>query len=234
MPVPESHAFISYVREDAERVDRLQKILEAAGVKVWRDTADLWPGEDWRARIRNAITKNSLAFIACFSQRSEARTVSGQNEELNLAIEQMRLRRPDQPWLIPVRFDDVEVPNIDIGGGRTLNSIQRADLLSSAWDEGAARLVAAVVRTLGRNDDRALPAAPVSVEAQLKAALRDPAGDIALNDLLVALANEARAQEIFPEASNALAGAPADAALYLVGLVDESMQSMNRALVSRG
>jgi hypothetical protein len=125
VPADESHAFISYVREDADRVDRLQRILEAAGVKVWRDTADLWPGEDWRARIRQAITQNSLAFIACFSERSEAREVSGQNEELTLAIEQMRLRRPNRPWLIPVRFDDIDVPDIDIGGGRTLNSIQR-------------------------------------------------------------------------------------------------------------
>lgn len=234
MPSPESHAFISYVREDSERVDRLQKILEAAGVRVWRDTADLWPGEDWRGRIRQAITRNSLAFIACFSQHSEARSVSGQNEELNLAVAQMRLRRPDQAWLIPVRFDDVELPDIDIGGGRTLNSIQRADLIGPAWDQGAARLVAAVVRTLPQDKSEALPAAPVSIRAQLKAALRDPSGDIALNDLLVALANDvheaAGGLDYFPDSSGALAGSPVDAALYLVGLVDACVQSLNPAL----
>src|ERR1700761_3863846 len=91
------HAFISYVREDAHHVDRLQRLLEKSGVRVWRDTADLWPGEDWRARIRSAITKNALAFLVCFSSASESRTLSGQNEELILAIEQLRLRRPDQP-----------------------------------------------------------------------------------------------------------------------------------------
>ena len=62
-------------------------------------------GEDWRGRIRQAITRDALAFIVCFSENSEARAVSGQNEELNLAVEQMRLRRPDQPWLIPVRYE---------------------------------------------------------------------------------------------------------------------------------
>ena len=61
------HAFISYVREDSPRVDRLQRALEAAGVRVWRDTADLWPGEDWRAKIRQAIVDGALVFIACFS-----------------------------------------------------------------------------------------------------------------------------------------------------------------------
>src|SRR6185437_1742625 len=58
------HAFISYVREDARKVDRLQWKLEEAGVQVWRDTEDLWPGEDWRAGIRQAIQGDALVFIA--------------------------------------------------------------------------------------------------------------------------------------------------------------------------
>jgi glycine cleavage system regulatory protein len=33
------HAFISYVREDSLKVDMLQRALETAGVRVWRDTA---------------------------------------------------------------------------------------------------------------------------------------------------------------------------------------------------
>lgn len=144
METREGHAFISYVREDSERVDRLQRILEAAGIPVWRDTADLWPGEDWRMNIRRAITKDALAFVVCFPENSEKRRVSGQNEELTLAVEQLRLRRPDQPWLIPVRLDNVKIPDIDIGGARTLESIQWADLTGDNWDQGAARLVAGV------------------------------------------------------------------------------------------
>jgi hypothetical protein len=42
----EGHVFISYVREDSRRVDRLQQVLQSAGIRVWRDTANLWPGED--------------------------------------------------------------------------------------------------------------------------------------------------------------------------------------------
>ena len=100
------HAFISYVREDSQAVDRLQRVLEAAGIRVWRDTGNLWPGQDWRAVIRRAITGNALAFIACFSRNSVGRERSYQNEELTLAIEQFRQRQPDDSWLIPVRFDD--------------------------------------------------------------------------------------------------------------------------------
>lgn len=142
------HVFISYVREDSRQVDRLQRVLEAAGVPVWRDTADLWPGEDWRAEIRHAITSNALVFLACFSQASLGRDKSYQNEELTLAIEQLRLRRPDEPWLVPVRLDECDVPDRDIGGGRTLASIQRADLYGENFDEGAGRLVRTVSRIL--------------------------------------------------------------------------------------
>ena len=143
------HAFISYVREDSDEVDELQEVLEAAGVPVWRDTADLWPGEDWRAKIREAITRDALAFIACFSTRSVARQKSYQNEELYLAIDQLRMRHPDEPWLIPVRFNDCHIPDLDIGGGRTLGSIQRADLFGGRSAEAVSRLVSAVIRILG-------------------------------------------------------------------------------------
>lgn len=146
------HVFISYVREDSSKVDSLQHSLEAAGVHVWRDTADLWPGEDWRIKIRHAITDDALVFLACFSIKSLARKKSYQNEELALAIEQMRLRRPGEPWLIPVRFDDCDIPDLDLGGGRTLSSIQCADILADRFDEGARRLTAAVVRILKPQD----------------------------------------------------------------------------------
>jgi hypothetical protein len=230
----DGHAFISYVREDAHRVDRLQTILEAAGVPVWRDTADLWPGEDWRTRIRHAITKNALAFVVCFSEHSEAGRMSYQKEELRLAVDQMRLRRPDQSWLIPVRFDDIDLPDIEIGGGRTLNDIQSADLLDETWDQGAARLVAGVLRALQGPGLATLPAPAISLQSQLKAALRDPAGDIALNDILLSVANQVRdmivSDDIFPATSDALRGSQIDAAFYVADVAETCIETMNPAL----
>lgn len=154
------HVFISYAREDSLLVDELQQLLEAAGIRVWRDTADLWPGEDWQEKIRNAISDGSLVFIACFSGRSVARGVSYQNEELIQAVEQQRLRRPGVSWLIPVRFDDCDIPDFAIGAGRTLASIQRADLFGDQASEQSARLVATVLQILrGHGGPAPLPAA---------------------------------------------------------------------------
>lgn len=81
------HAFLSYVHEDKERVDRLHEALEAVGVSVWRDTKDLWPGQNWEDEIRAAIKSESLAFIACFSEHTAARTKTYQNAELVVCLQ---------------------------------------------------------------------------------------------------------------------------------------------------
>ena len=159
-PVVSGHAFLSYVREDSAEVDRLQAALRNAGIPVWLDRSDLWPGEDWQAKIREAITDDALVFIACFSTNSLARIKSYQNEELILAVEQLRRRQPGVPWLVPVRFDDCGIPDRDIGGGRRLSSLQQVDLFGDDFDAGAARLVAAIRRILrpaGLGQDRAGP-----------------------------------------------------------------------------
>jgi hypothetical protein len=45
-----------------------------------------------------------------FQQESKP-AKSYQREELNLAIERIRVRNPDEPWLIPIRFDESDVPD---------------------------------------------------------------------------------------------------------------------------
>ena len=143
------HAFISYVREDKGRVDRLQRVLEDAGVNVWRDTENLWPGQDWQREIRTAITANSLAFIACFSEHTQARNASYHNEELILAAEQMRLRMSGTVWLIPVRFAPCKLPDLDLGIGRSLRSFQWVDLFGETYKRDISRLLASVLGILG-------------------------------------------------------------------------------------
>jgi TIR domain len=141
-------AFISYVREDSRRVDRLEKFLKANGVPVWRDTHDLRPGEDWHAKIREAIDADSLAFVACFSKNSEARQRSYQRDELLLAIQQFRMRPPESPYILPIRFDDCTIPDLDIGAGRTLNSLHHVDLFGRQWQASAERLLEGIRHVL--------------------------------------------------------------------------------------
>lgn len=179
------HVFLSYVREDTDAVDRLQADLEAAGLRVWRDTEDLWPGDDWSMKIREAIQGDALVFLACFSTASAARNRTYQNEELVVAIEAFRQRRPDEPWLIPVRLDDCAITDREIGAGRMLSSLQRVDLFGEGSRRGMSRLVATILRLLGRTTSSDLPLATSLVD-QLKAMLPLPERDIALEELVMA------------------------------------------------
>jgi hypothetical protein len=57
----------------AQEADMLQHALELAGVRVWRDTDDLWPDQGWRMKTRQAIVNDALLFLACFSNKSLSR-----------------------------------------------------------------------------------------------------------------------------------------------------------------
>lgn len=192
------HAFISYVHEDKAKVDRLQEALEAAGVSVWRDTKDLWPGQNWQDQIRAAIKSDSLAFIACFSDQSTAKEKSYQNAELALAAEEYTLRPPSTDWLVPVRFSECHVPEWNLGAGRNLNSLQRTDLFGDSETVQTIRLVHAVQRIVSPQgvSSTVSPAvaqglielrkadSPRQVQAQeIKNLLRDPNADIMLEDV---------------------------------------------------
>lgn len=119
--------FVSSGYEDAALVNELCGILENAGIRTWRDIHHLLPGDGWKVTMRNAI-ESGIGFIACFSNGSEDRSGSFEQEELMLAVEQLRLRPADSGWFIPVLLDDVNPPDITIGPGRTLG-----DLPSISW-----------------------------------------------------------------------------------------------------
>jgi TIR domain len=140
-----AHAFISFDPADSHDADSIRMALEAAGMRVWRDWADVRPGEDRRDRTRQAISGNALVFLACFSTASTATARSRQHEELAWAAGEMRQRDPAVPWLIPVRFDDCLIPDLDIGASRSLRDLRTADLFGARRQEELARLVETVI-----------------------------------------------------------------------------------------
>lgn len=143
------HVFISYVVEDTARIDALCKVLTTAGIPFWRDRRDLGPGDQWKQKIRMAIRDGALAFVACFSSNSVAKPKSYMNEELTLAVEEFRKYNPGQTWLIPVRLDDVELPDWDLGAGRTLGDLNYASLFGDGYTEEVVALMMTISRLMG-------------------------------------------------------------------------------------
>lgn len=137
-----NRAFISYVREDGNTIDRLCKDLGRFGLATWTDRSDIGPGVLWKDAIRGAI-QNGSAFIACFSTRYAARTKTYMNEELLLAVEELRVRPRDRAWFFPILLDNGSVPAIPIRPGETLNDLQSVSLAMD-WDIGVGRLARAI------------------------------------------------------------------------------------------
>lgn len=137
-----SHVFISYVSEDRAIVDRLRQELDAAGIKTWIHDEAISPGEVWRRKIRKAIQDGDF-FVACFSAASVRRLRSGMNEELMVAIGELRERSADRAWFIPVKLTECEIPDWDITRTLNLTDLQYVTLWPD-WEKGIARLIAAL------------------------------------------------------------------------------------------
>ncbi|TFC58242.1 toll/interleukin-1 receptor domain-containing protein [Cryobacterium sp. TMB1-7] len=173
----DKHVFLSYLREDKEHVDALQAALESADFTVWRDTKDLWPGDNWEIKIREAINNGSLTFLACFSTALGKREVSYQYAELMLAAEEYRLRPMDTSWLMTARFDECEIPPVDLGGGRHLNkTIHRVDLFGAQYVPQLTRLITAIHRVSDASPGVPSPAVLESVAGARRAEGNDVEG----------------------------------------------------------
>jgi hypothetical protein len=139
----DGYVFISYVFEDSKVVDRLQRSLERAGIIVWRDRSSLGLGDMWKASIRQAIGSGAF-FLACFSEASRGRVKSYMNEELILAVEELRVRNRERAWFLPVVLPGGEVPDRPIGGGETLRDFNYINLSPKSWSAGVRRIVQTV------------------------------------------------------------------------------------------
>lgn len=135
--------FISYVSEDRHLVDRLSSDLRSQRIDVWLDRDSILPGHPWKDAIRKAILEGDY-FIACFSDAYSERSRTYMNEELLQAIKELRLRPADQGWFIPVLFSG-DVPDIEIGPGRSLRDLQYVALIEKDWQDGVDRIVKAIL-----------------------------------------------------------------------------------------
>ena len=128
------HVFVSYCHENKAIVDRLCQSLASHDIHIWVDRDKIGPGTPWKQAIQQAIQHGDF-FIACFSTEVNARNQTYMSEELKVAIEELHQHPVDKAWFIPVKLNECEIPDIDIGGGETLRDLQYVDLHRN-WDAG--------------------------------------------------------------------------------------------------
>jgi HEAT repeat protein len=134
--------FISYVTEDAWSAGRLARVLHVYEVDLWWDRVSLAPGQRWKDEIRRGISGGDF-FIACFSENYYQRSKTYMNEELTLAIDELRQRPINRTWFIPVLLSNCQLPDRSIGGGETLRDLQAVALYDD-WSDGIARILSVI------------------------------------------------------------------------------------------
>jgi HEAT repeat protein len=217
-----SRTFMSYVGDNRTTVIRLAQALRAFDVDVWLDRDSLPAGVRWRAAIRQAIERGDF-FLACFSREYQERSRSYMNEELVLAIDELRRRTTTRAWFIPVLLNECEVPDRDIGGGETLRSLQWVRMYED-WDDGVGRILSVVAPQLAKLHSSQRQLGSESARERIRAA-----------DELAAMGS--RAQSAVPALTallsdpNETVRAAAAAALGSIGAaVDETIAELLRVM----
>jgi len=122
LPVPMT--FLSYAKEDADYVRDVANRLFEDGVMTWFDEKDLLPGDDWKAKIDQAI--DVCDFVLVFlSPRSVDKTGYFQRE-MRYALEQRDLRPEGKRFIIPVLLQKCEPP-------QSFKKLQWLDSTSNGW-----------------------------------------------------------------------------------------------------
>ena len=148
--------FLAHAKEDKIAVVKLYQQLKSQGYHPWLDKEDLLPGQNWRVEIPKAI-RNSHVFIACLSQRSVAKQGYVQRE-FRMALNAYADKPPGSIYLIPLRLDDCEVPDLrQEEYGVNLRDLQWVDLFEH---NGFERLLRAL--EYGFPDTHSSPKAIVS------------------------------------------------------------------------
>jgi hypothetical protein len=140
--MPQAHAFISYVRENSEVVDRLADDLRAYGIKVWVDRDDIMPSQYWKDAISEAIQKGAY-FIACFSKELNERPETYMHGELRLAVDRLRNMPRHRVWFIQVLINETDIPSHSISDHETLKDINAIRLFDD-WDAGVTKILRAI------------------------------------------------------------------------------------------
>jgi hypothetical protein len=118
-----NRVFLSYAREDQDRVRQVYEGLIKRGLNVWLDKESSGPGK-WLPQITKAIAR-SRYFVICLSQSSISKTGDKPgflDEELNMAYN-IAMNQPVTEFsIIPLRLEDCD------RGDHRLTMFQQYDL----------------------------------------------------------------------------------------------------------
>ena len=122
-PAPQQHSadgpsvFISYVKEDQARAERLFERLREEGLNPWIDKDGLRFGMQWSDRLEDTVSKDVDYFVVLQSRALSERKESYVYKEVGIALE--RQSRRAGRFIFPIQLDE---------DAQRLESIERAKI----------------------------------------------------------------------------------------------------------
>jgi len=100
--------FVSYASEDKERVRPYFEKLREAGFDAWMDVL-LLPGQRWEVEIERNLQQANVVLIFVSSNSVHKRGFV--QREANTAVANLRYKKPDDIYLIPLLIEECEIPD---------------------------------------------------------------------------------------------------------------------------
>jgi TIR domain-containing protein len=120
------NTFLCYAHSDRITVHHLYTRLLENGIKVWLDSENLQPGQDWQYEIRRVILKCDVVLV-CLS-REFNKQHGYRYEELKIALEKAKLLEEERIFVIPIRLEKCAMPD-------SLAHLHRVDLFATGGYE---------------------------------------------------------------------------------------------------
>jgi len=101
--------FLSYARQDRNKVQSLYDQLVTNQLDVWVDFCSLLPGQKWSYEIKKAISNANL-FLVCLTNNSIDKH-GFIRQEIRIALEYQNSLLDSDIFIVPVRLEECEIPD---------------------------------------------------------------------------------------------------------------------------
>jgi hypothetical protein len=104
----QAQLFLIYAHSDKKAVRKLYHRITRNHIKAWLDEKELFPGQNWKYEIRQAILRSNIV-IVCLSMQFNKQG-GFRHEELQIALEKARSFPDGEIFIIPARLEKCDLP----------------------------------------------------------------------------------------------------------------------------
>lgn len=133
--------FLSYAKEDGAVVKEFHDQLKALGLDPWMDQERLLPGQSWEHEIDRAL--NAANVVILFMSLRSVKKRSFVTREANAAVSNLRYKKSDDIYIIPVLLESCEIPE-EIAG--------RAQYILFTEPGAKNKIIASIMRAAEQQD----------------------------------------------------------------------------------